>query len=264
MLSELIRQEVIKLFTRRYVYLLLALPPVLLAARLLAMHLSPPETTMDVPTSLQFWAEAMMWGLRLSGYVLLVLGAMSFSQEFSLGTVKAVLTLPVSRSGWYAAKGATLLGVAWLLLAVNALLAWGLTWLLVGWQGVTREGLVLLSGGQAFAQAALALGLTALLLAPLCAFALWLGLYFSSSGAAVGVAVLAGTVGELAAGLFGAGRYLFLSQLYRPLEVVERMGRGLSGRWEQVWLWGLAVGVVSLLVFGLWGWRRFERLDIHT
>jgi ABC-type transport system involved in multi-copper enzyme maturation permease subunit len=262
-MGELWRQEMIKLFSQRYPYLLLGLVLAVQAARILSLYLTPPETTLDQVSAPQLWADGMAWALRLLVYLLLVLGAMAFSREFSLGTAKTVLVLPLSRRRWFAAKLLLVLGVAWAALVLSALLGAALVAFTTGWGPVVREGLAIHSAGEVGEAVVWAVALTAVLIVPLCAFSLWIGLFFASSGAAVGVAVLSGTVLELLAGTVGWGRFLFLAQLHRPVELVGRLGRGLPFRWEPLLGEGIAVAAVSFLVFAGWGLLRLERMDIN-
>lgn len=262
MIGELYRQELQRLLARRFAYVLVLLVVAAALARMVVLAQAEPASALEVPTAPQLWAEGMAWALRFSVFVLLVLGAMSFSQEFSLGTVKTVLVLPVRRGAWLAAKLGALVTVAWVLWLAVAGLGVLVAALTLGWGDVAREGFVMHEAAAVWRQVALAVALTAVLLVPLCVFALWLGLWFSSSGAAVGVAVLAGMVLEAVAGLFEAGRLVFLQHLHAPAAVVGRLGRGLPYQWEPVLTWGLGTAAGTCLLFGLWAWWYLERRDI--
>ena len=99
-------------------------------------------------------------------------------------------------------------------------------------------------------------------LLPVCAFGQLIGLYFSSSGAAVGTALLVGIVLEAAAGLGGFGKYVFLYHLHRPVAVVEKLGKGLPFRWDAVVTWGLGACLISFVLFSVWQVARLERMDV--
>lgn len=262
MILELFRQEWLKLFSRPLWYGLLAIAPAVQVLRMLAMHFSAPETTLDVVSAPTLWAEGMAWGLRLVAYLVLVLGALGFSEEFTQGTVKTMLTLPLTRRMWFAGKLVTQIVLAAAMVLLCALVGLLLTLAMAGWPDVVREGLLIVSAGEAFAQMLGAVGLTMLLSLPLCAFALWVGLHVTSSGVAVAVAILAATILELATGLFGMGRYLFLAHFHAPVAIVSRLGQGFPVRWEPVFTWGLGVGLLTFVVFAGWGVWRLERMDI--
>jgi ABC-type transport system involved in multi-copper enzyme maturation permease subunit len=263
MILELARQEAIKLFSQRFAWALPVLVLALQAASMIVTALRPPETSLDALSGPQLWADGVGLGLRMSVFLLLVVGAMSFSREFSLGTAKTMLVLPIPRRHWLAGKLVALLALAAALLLAVALLAAVIVAATVGWGPVAREGVVLYTTGQALAHAAAAVAVTLPLLAPLCACALLVGLHFSSSGAAVGVAVLLGLVLETAVNLLDSGaRFVFFQHLPRAILLVGRLGRGLAFQWEPILTWGLGVAAVSFAVFVAWLAWRLERMDI--
>jgi len=263
MMGELIRQEAVKLASQRFPYVLGALVVLLQAVTSLTAARTPPETTLDVVNAPQVFAAGAEAGLRGAVYLLLVLGAMSLSREFSLGTAKTFLVLPVTRRSWLMAKLASLL----LLAAALALLVSGmgiaLAALAPGWSALRQEGLVLAGGAELARQLAAATGLTILLLAPVCAFGLLIGLHFASSGAAVGVAILLGVILETAANLVDpVGRFVFLAYVPKPFSLIGRLGRGLPYDWSGLTGWGLGVAAASFLLLAGWSLWRFERMDL--
>jgi ABC-type transport system involved in multi-copper enzyme maturation permease subunit len=264
MILELMRQEATKLTAQRYPYLLLAALLALQVLRVLTLAFTPPETALDVVSAPQLWAEGLGWALRLLVFVVLVQGAMAFSQEFALGTAKTVLVLPVRRRDWCLAKLAALVLLAWALLALLALLGAVLVALTIGWSDVVREGIVLRPLAEYWRALLLGLALTGLQLLPLCAFALLVGLFFSNAGAAVGVAVLLGMMLESAGGLLRAGHWLFLYHLHRPLELLTRLGKGIPFTWDEALHEGIAVSLAWFLVLGGAAWLRLERMDIGS
>jgi len=262
MIAELSRQEAVKFFSQRFHYLLLGLVFAVTAARMLVTAFTPPESSLDVVTAPQLWAQGMELGLRFAVYVLLVVGAMGFSREFSLGTVKTLLVLPIRRRDWVLAKLLALVVLAWGLALALALAAAGLVALTLGWGDLVREGVVLYAAGDIWRNLAAATGLTLVQLLPVCALALVVGLHFTASGPAVGVTLLLAIVLEAVVGLADWGRYLFLYHLFRPVQLIEKLGKGLPFRWEQVVEPGLATSLVTFVVLALWAIRRLERMDI--
>ncbi|MBI4082531.1 MAG: ABC transporter permease [Candidatus Lambdaproteobacteria bacterium] len=262
MIGELCRQEYVKLFTQKYPYVLLGGVLLVQVTRMLVRAFTPPETTLDVVTAPQLWAEGLGWGLRFGTYLILVVGAMAFSREFSLGTVKTVLVLPIRRRDWVLAKLLALIVLAWALLLAMAALGAALVALTSGWGPVVREGVVLYTEATVWREVVGATALTLVFLLPVCALALLLGLHFTSSGAAVGVTLLLGIGAEAAVGLAGWGKYVFLYHLHRPLELLEKLGKGMPYRWDQVLSWGLPTTLIAFAVLALWAVARLERLDI--
>ena len=263
MIPELCRQEGIKLFSNRYPYLLLGIVLLGEGVYTAVKALKTPETTLDVLTAPQLWADGMGVAMRLGLFVILVLGAMGFSQEFAQGTVKTVLILPIRRWEWVTAKLVSLILLAWALLAACALLGVLIVALTLGWGDVTRSGVLLYTAGQVWGQLLAALGITALLLLPLCAFALLVSVFFSSSGAAVGVALVLAIVLEFGVGLLDqSARFVFLHHLAAPFALVAKMGKGLPFQWEEVLVWGLPVAGVTFALFAALLVARMERMDI--
>lgn len=262
MIRELTRQEFIKFFSHRYPYALVLLVLAAQLARMLTSVLAAPETTLDIVTGPQLWAQGVGMGLRFGVYLLLVIGAMAFSQEFAQGTVKTVLVLPVQRWQWISAKLIFLVLTAMALLALIGGLAALVVAVTLGWGDVLREGVVLYSGSEVLRQVLAATALTAVFLLPVCAFGQLIGIYFSSSGAAVGTALLVGIVLEAAAGLGGFGKYVFLYHLHRPVAVIEKLGKGLPFKWDAVVTWGLGACLITFVLLCAWQVARLERIDV--
>ncbi len=262
MIAVLTRQEFTKLFAYRYPYLMLALVLAAQIVHMLVVALASPETTLDVVSGPQLWAKGVSTGLRFGEYLLLVIGAMGFSQEFAQGTVKTILMLPVRRWEWVAAKLVFLMLLALGLLIAIVAVGLLIVALTVGWGDVVIEEVVLYRAGEVWGQVLKATLLTAVFLMPVCAFGQLVGMYFSSSGAAVGSALLLGIVLEAAGALGGFGRYFFFYHLHRPVGIVEKLGKGLPFKWDGVLIWGLGACVISFVGFSIWQIVRMERMDI--
>ena len=264
MILELCRQEAVKLFSQRFIYVLMALVLAVQGGRMIVSALTPPETSLDIVTGVQLWAEGMSLGLRFEAYLLLVLGAMSLSREFSLGTVKTMLVLPIRRWQWATAKLGFLVLFAWSLLLLLTVLALTIVMLTIGLGDVVREEVVLYPAAVVWQNILLSSGLTMVFVLPVCAFALLIGLYFTSSGAAVGVSLLFGIVIEALVGLAGYGKYVFLYHLFRPYQQLQKLGKGLPFQWDDLLAWGLGTTLLTFAVFALWSIVRLERMDITS
>ena len=263
MIFELCRQEAIKLFSNRYPYLLLGIIFAVQAAYMIAHAASPPETTLDELTAPQLWADGAAVALRLELFIVLVLGAMGFSQEFAQGTVKTVLTLPIRRVQWVAAKLLSLALLSWAILLVFSLLGIAIVAFALGWGDVTRSGVLLYHQSEVWKSLLAAVGLTAIFLLPVCAFALLVSAFFSSSGAAVGVALVLAIVLEFGLGLLDrSAKFVFLHHLQVPVSTLGKMGKGLPFDWSDTLTWGVPVTLISTAVLAGWLAVRMERMDI--
>lgn len=263
MLAELVRQEAVKLSTQRFPWVLLALVAILESVATIMAARTPAESTLDLVNAPQAFAEGAQAGLRGAVLVLLVIGAMTLSREFSLGTAKTFLVLPVARRTWIAAKLISLVLLGTVLVLVVAGLGAALAAIDPGWATVRHDGVVLATGAELAREIAIATGLTLVLMAPVCAFALVVGLHFTSSGAAVGVAVLGGILLDAAANLVDpVGRYVFLAYVPKPFAQIGRMAKGLPHSWDDLTAWGLGVAIVTFLALAGWALWRIERMDI--
>src|SRR5689334_22169981 len=148
MIRELTRQELVKLLTQRFPYFLVAVVLLLQLASMLVAALSPPASSLDVVTGVQLWADGALIGLRLTSFVVLILGAMSFSQELALGTAKTLLVLPITRRQWVIGKLLALTLVGSTLVLLVALIGAVVTAFTAGWGTVVRDGVTLYTTGQ--------------------------------------------------------------------------------------------------------------------
>ena len=262
MIGELARQEGIKLFSQKYPYLLAALVIAVEAAYMIVTAMKPAETSLDVVTAPQLWAQGLGWGLRFEVYAILVIGGMGISREFSLGTVKTVLILPIRRYQWILAKLLGLVLLSWSLLIVVVGLGLVIAAISPGWGDVLRDGVRLYTAGQVWGNLALASGLTFVFMLPVCAFALLISSFFSSSGAAVGVTLLLGIVLETVTEMLDLGTWLFIHHLYRPFAMIEKLGKGLPFRWGETAAWGSTVALVTFVIFAGLLIFRMGRVDI--
>jgi hypothetical protein len=78
----------------------------------------------------------------------------------------------------------------------------------------------------------------------------------------VGTALLVGIVLEMAAGLGGFGKVVFLYHLHRPVAVIEKLGKGLPFTWDVVVSWGIGACLISFAVLCVLQVARLERMDI--
>ena len=78
----------------------------------------------------------------------------------------------------------------------------------------------------------------------------------------MGVALLFAIVIEAVVGLTGFGKYAFLYHLYRPFQLLEKMGKGLPFQWDTLLTWGVGTALVSFVAFTAWLIVRLERMDI--
>jgi ABC-type transport system involved in multi-copper enzyme maturation permease subunit len=116
-IARLTAAEFLKLFAHPFLYLSLA---ILLAATLLAEILQPlflgqKESVWRAFHAIQLFAYGFKFGLKIATFVLLIFSSMMFAGEFDRGTIKNLLTRPITRAEFFLAKGVTVTGLALLL-----------------------------------------------------------------------------------------------------------------------------------------------------
>lgn len=116
-IHRLMAAEFLKLFAQPFFYIALA---VLLWMTAGAEYLTPlvsgqKETAWRSYNSVQLFAYGFRVGLRIATYVLLIFSSMIFAGEFDRGTIKNLLTRPITRLEFFIAKCLTVTGLAALL-----------------------------------------------------------------------------------------------------------------------------------------------------
>lgn len=76
---------------------------------LLGPHLGGPETSWRPYHAIDIFANGFVWGLRISSFSLVILSSMMFAAEFDRGTIKNLLTRPITRTDLFVAKCVTVL-----------------------------------------------------------------------------------------------------------------------------------------------------------
>jgi ABC-2 type transport system permease protein len=121
--GRMIRVELMKLFAHPFFYV--SVPIVLVATALAAWSAAGGGGAFRRPHALELFATGAKWGLKLAGYVLVIFGAMLFAGEYDRGTIKVLLTRPVTRTDVFLAKCIVGLLLGLLLVAMVLATAWG-------------------------------------------------------------------------------------------------------------------------------------------
>jgi ABC-2 type transport system permease protein len=209
-------------------------------------------------------------GATVSALLLLLYAAGLLAGEGTAGTLRLLVTRPVSRADILAAKATLLLGVT-LLFTLAVALTGFVAGLLTGGYGDfvdPRYGQVDYTARELWSVALTSLALVPLALFATACFGLLVSALFDSTGTAVTVSVLGGFA-ALVAGLMLPAHLApvsFLSHVDRGLAVFESWARGLSeyrfdGRFL---LAGVAVPGTSAVLFLLAARILFVRRDIHS
>jgi hypothetical protein len=116
-IARLVRAELLKLAEHPFFAASLAIVALGTAAGGLFLG-DTPATAWRAPHAITIFAAGAKVGLKLAMFVVTIFGSMLFAGEFDRGTIKILLTRPITRTDLFVAKGA----VAFLLAVLLALL----------------------------------------------------------------------------------------------------------------------------------------------
>ncbi len=236
--TRLVRAEFLKLFSNPFFYVTLV---TLAAAVILAQYVQPKfsgqkETVWRSFHAIQLFAYGFKFGLKIATFFIIVFAAMMFAGEFDRGTIKNLLTRPVTRTDFFAAKCVTVLGLVLILY---------LFILCVSWAGALARGdlgpvwddeqyLVHRSADEIAGHAEKAI----LMSFPPFLTAAFLGLLVSnwteSSGYAVAIALVLYLLADFFVGMLGvhAQRQTFFYYAPYALEKLKDYAEGRSALWN--------------------------------
>ena len=237
-IARLTAAEFLKLSAHPFLYFSLA---ILLASTLSAeilqpMFLGQKETAWRAYHSVQLFAYGFKFGLQIATLVLLIFSSMTFAGEFDRGTIKNLLTRPITRGEFFVAKSVTVVGLAGLLfffvLFVSLVYAFWKGNLGPVWDD--RQYIMMRGGAEiaAYARKAVAMTFFSFLAAG------FLGILISnltdSSGYAVAIGLVLFLFGDVITGMLSdaAQQKVFLYYAPYALEKLRLFGEGTTTRWN--------------------------------
>ncbi|MBI4566363.1 MAG: ABC transporter permease [Planctomycetes bacterium] len=237
-IARLTRVELMKLVRHPFFWISLAL---LVAATLLGawgqtVFSGAKETVWRPHNAIQLFAYGAKLGVKMASFILVIFGAMLFAGEFDRGTIKILLTRPVTRTELFLAKGVTGFLLALFLFALVLALSFGYGCAHgeLGPVWDTENYLTQSSEAQLADHAWRAVRLSA----PAIVAAVFLGIAVStlveSSGFAVAIALTLFIGVDLALGFLGthAARYVFSLYPSYALDVLRGYAEGKSTMWR--------------------------------
>jgi ABC-2 type transport system permease protein len=113
-IGRLTAAEFLKLFSQPFLYITLVVVVVsTLGAEVFRPIFSGQRETMwKTFGAVQLFAYGFQFGLKIATYVLLIFSSMMFAGEFDRGTIKNLLTRPITRLDFFIAKCVTVAGLA--------------------------------------------------------------------------------------------------------------------------------------------------------
>jgi ABC-type transport system involved in multi-copper enzyme maturation permease subunit len=127
-ISRLVSAEFIKLFSTFFFVLVGFVGLATLLSAWFLPYVAGGETAWRHFHAIDLFATGFLWGLRAASFALVILSGMVFAGEFDRGTIKNLLTRPITRTDLFVAKCVTvlLLGTGLFALTLYVSLAYGL------------------------------------------------------------------------------------------------------------------------------------------
>lgn len=236
--QRLLTGEFLKLFAQPFLYLAMA---ALLLATVFSEILQPmfggqKETVWKTFNSVQLFAYGFRVGLKIATYVLLIFSSMMFAGEFDRGTIKNLLTRPITRLEFFVAKCLTVTGLAVLLFAFIFII--GAAYAL--WRGdlgpVWDDSgyMIQRSTGEILGHARKAVAMSFLSFLAAGFLGILVSNFTESSGYAVAIGLVIFLVGDLVTGMLAdrARQKVFLYYAPYALEKLTQLGEGTTTRWN--------------------------------
>jgi ABC-type transport system involved in multi-copper enzyme maturation permease subunit len=251
---RLTRVELLKLFLHPFFPIALI---ILAAVTILGAWAFEPKTTLwSAPHALLLFALGAKTGLKIASFLLVVFGSLFFAGEFDKGTVRLLLTRPVTRTEVFIAKCLTGLILAILFYTVVLALSFGFGCLRgdLGpvWDG--EQGLVLSSSKIISAHAVKAIGMSVAGVLAAVFLGIVVSTFVESSGFAVAIALTLFIGLDLGLGLFreDQSRYVFSWYPSYAFDTLRSFAEGSSTLWrpaaEARVDWGFVKGPIWLMV----------------
>jgi ABC-type transport system involved in multi-copper enzyme maturation permease subunit len=237
--TRLVRAEFLKIVSQPFLYLALGFITLFIVGAAWGV----PIARGQMPTAwrsyhaIQIFAYGFDWGLRIAGFVLVIFSSMMFAGEFDRGTIKNLLTRPITRTDFFVAKTATvlLLGVGLFFFTLYVSLAWGFARGELGPVWLSDQYLIQRSYETIAATARKAVIISFF---PFLA-AGFLGILVSnwteSSGYAVAIALVLFLFGDFVKGILPHGAERWSFQYYAPyvFSKLQRYAEGGTEHWDE-------------------------------
>jgi len=236
--GRLMQGEFLKLSSQSFLYLALL---ALLGAAILSEILQPmfggqKETVWRTFNSVQLFAYGFRVGLKMATYVLLIFSSMMFAGEFDRGTIKNLLTRPVTRAEFFIAKCLTVTGLAVLLFGfvfvVSALYALGRGDLGPVWDD--SSFIIQRSTSEILGHARKAVMMSFLSFLAAGFLGILVSNFSESSGYAVATGLVVFLAADLVTGMMAdrGKQNVFLYYAPYALEKLSQLGEGTTTRWN--------------------------------
>jgi ABC-2 type transport system permease protein len=271
--GRLVRAESIKLFAQPFLYVAVVLIAVgvILGEEVFAFVESRKASVWRPMDAVQLFANGWSLGHMLSTFVLVIFSSMFIAGEFDRGTIKVLLTRPITRTELFIAKALTVVAVAAFFFAFTAWISavwalgrgtlgpvWDDTVYYVHQEGATIQG-----------HALKALSIAALSYLAAGFLGLFVSTWTESSGFAVAIALILFVFGWLGTMVMGESLKEKLFFQYGPYaaDKLKELAGGGSTRWSpRILQHGLHIKVplIYIAVFVPGAYGLFRAKNIHA
>jgi ABC-2 type transport system permease protein len=256
--GRLVRAESIKLFAQPFLYVAVVLIAVgvILGEEVFAFVESRKASVWRPMDAVQLFANGWSLGHMLSTFVLVIFSSMFIAGEFDRGTIKVLLTRPITRTELFIAKALTVVAVAAFFFAFTA-------WISAVW-ALGRGTL-----GPVWDDALKALSIAALSYLAAGFLGLFVSTWTESSGFAVAIALILFVFGWLGTMVMGESLKEKLFFQYGPYaaDKLKELAGGGSTRWSpRILQHGLHIKVplIYIAVFVPGAYGLFRAKNIHA
>ncbi|HTF57800.1 MAG TPA: ABC transporter permease [Planctomycetota bacterium] len=248
---RLTRAELLKLV--HHPFFIVALVILATVTILGAWAFEPKTTLWSGPHTLLLFALGAKAGLKIASFLLVIFGSLFFAGEFDKGTIKLLLTRPVTRTEVFLAKCLTGLMLAGLLFGTVLALSFGFGCLRGEWGPVweSQQGLILSTTDGIGGHAAKAVGMSAAGVFAAVLLGIAVSTVVESSGFAVAIALTLFIGMDLGLGFMREerARYLFNWYPSYAFDTLRSFAEGSSTLWRSS-----AEARVNLRVFSVPIW----------
>jgi len=203
------------------------------------------------------------WTLKFSP-VLMIVAVMLLSTEKTYGTLKTVLTRPVSRTEFILSKVITVFLITVAAIAVIALVAFLTGLLFFGLEDIKEGDYVLYTWQNTVLNFILAYIISVLPVFVLCMLGFFISTFIKETGAAIGASIGIYLLLWIVSQYEPVSKFLFTAFLAFPFDIVGEMAKGLTISWKPgIYHLLLNNALYSVLFIGL-SIVNFNRKDILT
>ena len=194
---------------------------------------------------------------------ILVFSALLMADETRSGTIRAMLSAPLYRWEFYAAKAVMALLYMVMISVATLVLSTALARIHYRFGAISDSFGVIYSQGKVLSNFLLAFVLTWIPLGAIVLYGLFISTIVRSPGAAVAVSIGTLYIIDFTKHLVGLDPYIFTRYISYPWQIMQQMAQGVDYRWHpEVWKMIGLCGLYGVVAFGAGLWI-FLRQDLN-